>query len=116
MKENFGIINYPFFVRHFVFPNEIKDAEQVLIDNGIEPDEASTVLQAIGYALLNVELYPDTNITFGDLNVGEEFRARLKYIIGLSGSVFVKIDENTANIKNSNVVKSFDKLDHVVRV
>jgi hypothetical protein len=33
--------------------------EQVLIDNGIEEDEASTVLQAVGYSLLNTELYPD---------------------------------------------------------
>jgi len=38
---------------------DIKKAEQVLIDNGIEPDEASTVLQAIGYALLDTELYPE---------------------------------------------------------
>ena len=35
----------------------IKSAEQVLIDNGIEKDEADVVLQAIGYALLNTELY-----------------------------------------------------------
>ena len=37
----------------------IKKAEQVLIDNGIEPDEAEIVLQAIGYVLLDEELYPD---------------------------------------------------------
>lgn len=37
----------------------IKRAEQVLIDNGIEPDEAETVLQAIGYTLLDEELYPE---------------------------------------------------------
>lgn len=37
----------------------IKKAEQVLIDNGIEEDEADTVLQAVGYTLLDVELYPD---------------------------------------------------------
>jgi hypothetical protein len=34
-------------------------AEKVLVDNGIEEDEASTVLQAIGYSLLNTELYPE---------------------------------------------------------
>ena len=39
-------------------PESIKKAEQTLIDNGIEPDEAETVLQAVGYALLNEELYP----------------------------------------------------------
>ena len=33
-------------------------SEQVLVDNGIEEDEAETVLQAIGYTLLDVELYP----------------------------------------------------------
>lgn len=32
-------------------------AEQILIDNGIERDEAEAVLQAIGYALLDIELY-----------------------------------------------------------
>lgn len=36
---------------------DISNAEQVLIDNGIDPEEAQTVLQAIGYALLNEELY-----------------------------------------------------------
>jgi hypothetical protein len=35
----------------------IKRTEQVLIDNGIEPDEVETVLQAIGYTLLDTELY-----------------------------------------------------------
>lgn len=37
----------------------IKKAEQVLIDNGIEEDEADIVLQAIGYVLLDAELYPE---------------------------------------------------------
>lgn len=39
---------------------KIKAAEKCLIDNGIEADEASTVLQAIGYILFDKELYPDT--------------------------------------------------------
>lgn len=34
-------------------------AEQVLIDNGIGPDEAPVVLQALGYVLMNEELYPE---------------------------------------------------------
>lgn len=34
-------------------------AEQCLIDNGIEPDEASVVLRALGYILLDEELYPE---------------------------------------------------------
>lgn len=37
----------------------IKKAEQCLIDNGVEPDEACTVLQALGYILLDEELYPE---------------------------------------------------------
>lgn len=44
--------------------NEISEriigrAEQCLIDNGIEPDEAPVVLQALGYILLDEELYPE---------------------------------------------------------
>ena len=35
----------------------IKSAEQVLIDNGIDKYEADAVLQAIGYVLLDTELY-----------------------------------------------------------
>ena len=37
---------------------KIAQAEKILIDNGVEADEAKTVLQAIGYALLDEELYP----------------------------------------------------------
>ena len=40
-----------------VSQENIKAAEKVLVDNGIEADEAATVLQALGYALLDVELY-----------------------------------------------------------
>ena len=39
--------------------NTIKAAEQCLIDNGIEPDEVKNVLQALGYILLDEELYED---------------------------------------------------------
>jgi hypothetical protein len=37
----------------------IERAEQCLIDNGIEKDEAQTVLQAIGFILLGEDLYPE---------------------------------------------------------
>lgn len=52
--------------------DSIEMAEQVLIDNGIEKDEASTVLQAIGYVLMDIELYEDNGdpkeiIIVGDL-------------------------------------------------
>lgn len=38
---------------------QIKRAEQCLIDNGIDEDEAYVVLQALGYILLDVEFYPE---------------------------------------------------------
>lgn len=34
-------------------------AEQCLIDNGINKDEAYVVLQALGYILLDADLYPE---------------------------------------------------------
>ena len=39
-----------------IYDTNIKKSLQVLIDNGIDKDEAGTVLQALGYTLLNVEL------------------------------------------------------------
>lgn len=35
------------------------NAVKVLIDNGIEEDEAETVLQAVGYVLFDKELFPE---------------------------------------------------------
>ena len=49
------------FVNTSISANDIERAEGVLIDNGIPEDEASTVLQAIGYVLIDSELYPDKN-------------------------------------------------------
>ena len=37
----------------------IENSKKVLCDNGIEEDETETVLQAIGYTLLDIELFPD---------------------------------------------------------
>lgn len=37
----------------------IQNTKQVLLDNGIDEDEVATVLQAIGYTLLDVELFPE---------------------------------------------------------
>lgn len=34
-------------------------AEKVLVDNGIDPDEAYVVLQALGFVLLDEDLYPE---------------------------------------------------------
>lgn len=52
-------LKYIILKNKFIDHYDISNAEQVLIDNGIDPDEAKTVLQAIGYALLNEELYPE---------------------------------------------------------
>ena len=38
---------------------QIKKAEKCLKDNGIEKDEVDIVLQALGYILLDEELYPE---------------------------------------------------------
>ena len=45
-------------VKATVTPESAEKAIKVLADNGIEPDECATVLQAVGYALLGVELEP----------------------------------------------------------
>ena len=37
----------------------VKEALKILVDNGVDKDEAETVLQAVGYALLNMELFPE---------------------------------------------------------
>ena len=37
---------------------DIVRSKQVLIDNGIEEDEADSVLQALGYTLIDTELFP----------------------------------------------------------
>ena len=50
----------------------IKKAEQILIDNGIETDEAGIVLQAIGYALLDMELYPEEKKPYNERTNDEE--------------------------------------------
>ena len=55
-------------------PNKsIKNAEQILVDNGIEQDEAATVLQALGYALLDKELYPKMETFYFTYGTSENF-------------------------------------------
>lgn len=44
-------------VELIVGDDDIKESEKMLVQNGIEKDEASTVLQALGYVLLDTELY-----------------------------------------------------------
>lgn len=43
----------------FIDSTDVKNAKKVLVDNGIAEDEAETVLQAVGYALLDEELFPE---------------------------------------------------------
>ncbi len=44
-------------MENIITAEKIKAAEQCLIDNGIEAEEAETVLQALGYILLDTDLY-----------------------------------------------------------
>lgn len=53
MEQDKGVLKITCEIK----PSNVKKAEQILIDNGIEADEAETVLQAIGYALIDSELY-----------------------------------------------------------
>lgn len=46
-------------INHEITEEEIERTLKVLIDNGIEKEEAETVLQAIGYTLLDAELFPE---------------------------------------------------------
>lgn len=77
---------------------KVEQAEKILIDNGIEKDEAPTVLQALGYALMDTELYPKrhTNATIrvwsGNLQHGDD-----------TPLFFLDI---TRNMKNSDVEKA----------
>ncbi len=70
-----------------IFPQEqIKKAEEILRDNGIDEDETSTVLQAIGYALLNVELYPE------GIQKGLRFMPTYEYFVTGAATFSVEAD------------------------
>lgn len=47
----------PLRVKADIYKCDILAAEKCLADNGIDPEETSAVLQAIGYILLDAELY-----------------------------------------------------------
>lgn len=61
MDYTYGWNNAISDMRNHLATNRSK-AEQCLIDNGIEPDEAPIVLQALGYILLDEELYPEEEV------------------------------------------------------
>lgn len=52
MKENIALKNH-------VSEEKLIRAKQCLIDNGVERDEAGTVLQALCYILLDTEIFPE---------------------------------------------------------
>lgn len=45
--------------RKFITEEQINKATQCLTDNGIEEGDAWVVLQALGYILLDEELFPE---------------------------------------------------------
>lgn len=47
------------YVKYHLGKSRIKKGEQILVDNGIEEDEAETVLEAIGYAIIDVGMYDE---------------------------------------------------------
>lgn len=53
-KWTFGITS-----QETVPEEKIASAKQCLIDNGIEDDEAETVLQALCYILMDTEIFPE---------------------------------------------------------
>lgn len=54
--KSFGSINTESVKEYNIDKNTLSKAIQCLADNGIEPDECCTVLQAICYILLGIEI------------------------------------------------------------
>lgn len=60
MKHIESVVNSIFFEGEVCITNEhVKKAEQILMDNGHDLDDAQDILQALGYVLLDIEFYPD---------------------------------------------------------
>ena len=60
MRHIASIVNSIVFEGEICITKEnIQKAEQVLMDNGHDLDDAQDILQALGYVLLDVELYPE---------------------------------------------------------
>lgn len=57
VKENTE--KFIFISKKYITQKQLRDAEQCLIDNGIDDDETMNILQALGYILLDTELYPE---------------------------------------------------------
>lgn len=61
MRENLPYRKETIEFHSNISKEDIINAEQCLIDNGIDEDEVQIVLQAIGYTLLDLELYDEEN-------------------------------------------------------
>lgn len=61
IKGSNDLNNESIKVNTIITPELIEKAETVLIDNGFDEDDAYVVLQAIGYVLLDTELYPESD-------------------------------------------------------
>jgi hypothetical protein len=59
-KRNGGTEMNPIYLcSRSINETQIDKALQCLIDNGIDQDEACVILQALGYILLDEELFPE---------------------------------------------------------
>ena len=77
--------------------DQIRAAEKVLVDNGIEKDEASVVLQAIGYALLDMELYPDAEKAEHKRRFEVDIRVKLEHWVENIDCVDTEMVKTIAN-------------------
>ena len=73
---------------------KIRNAEQILIDNGIEPNEVSTVLQAIGFALLDKNLYePKYRASYIQWDLNDDDGKHIKPNIDLPSEITVTFED-----------------------
>ena len=80
--------------------DRIKKAEQILADNGIDQDEVDTVLQAIGYALLDTELYPN------NCERPTDFEKAVMYFVDIAEKhdTYEEIKEELRSLHSSDVL------------
>lgn len=74
--------------------DKLRKAEQILVDNGIEKDEASTVLQALGYALLDEELYDEVSKDAGKILDGV-----VVFRKALFGQILEMVEKKKGNVE-----------------
>lgn len=79
-------------INGYIREDHIKKAERCLVDNGIDADEACEVLQALGYILLDTELYPTRKM--------KKKRIKLFYMYG-SYEIIIKVFGNGLCVKDA---------------